>query len=95
MRCVFNRFALYLMRFMAYLIFVNAVGMSHVFNHWVDSHWVAIGNLPYISSINNAEDNAYFLVLILVSSVLAIPAVLISEFLLRKLIALKFQRQER
>ena len=54
MRCVFNRFALYLMRFMAYLIFVNAVGMSHVFNHWVDSHWVAIGNLPYISSINNA-----------------------------------------
>lgn len=66
-----------------------------MFNHWVDSHWVAIGNLPYISSINNAEDNAYFLVLILVSSVLAIPAVFISEFLLRKLIALKFQRQER
>ena len=95
MRCVFNRFALYLMRFMAYLIFVNAVGMSHMFNHWVDSHWVAIGNFPYISSINNAEDNAYFLVLILVSSVLAIPAVFISEFLLRKLIALKFQRQER
>ncbi len=29
---VFNRIALYLMRFVAYLVFVNAVGMSEVVN---------------------------------------------------------------
>ena len=75
---------MYFARFTAYLLAEFIFGSFRIFNSWVDAHWLTIGNLPYISPINNSEDEAYVLVLLVMDSMVLIPLIIVAECLIRK-----------
>jgi len=84
--CMFSRIVVYFARFTASLLAEFILGSFRIFNSWVDAHWPTIGNLPYISSINNSEDEAYVLVLLVMDSIILIPLIIVAECLIRKVI---------